>query len=174
MTAFTQKEKKGFLPLAPYNREHSLFYKNCEQCVEELKAPCILACDEVYNKENGGILRFCENCIVVDFGANGCLLCGECANACPNGVLDKKLAQEQNPNWNFFLKISEIHCLAYQKILCNTCKDVCYSILGRENAIVFNGLFYPEIKESCIGCAECVSKCPTQAILLFEKEKVEF
>lgn len=162
------------MPLAPYSQDYSLFYENCVQCVEKsLKAPCVLACDEVYNKENSGILYFNENCVVVDFSTKGCLLCGECAKSCPNDVLDKNLAEERNPNWNFSVKISETSCLAHQKILCNTCKDVCYSVLGKENAIKFVRLFYPEIKESCISCGECVSKCPTQAILLFEKERKE-
>lgn len=172
LTAFRRKEQRSFF--APYNLKRSLFYENCVHCAEEeMVKPCVLACNAVYNKENGGVLYFNENCIEIDFSAKGCLLCGECAKFCPSDVLDKALAQEKNPNWSFTIDISISNCLAHQKILCNTCKDICYSVLGRENAIEFQGLFYPEIKESCIGCGECVSKCPVQAIFLAEKERIE-
>ncbi len=169
---FKNEAQKGFIPLAPYNKEHSLFSKFCTTCASENpKPPCIVACDEVYNKENAGILRFLDGVVSVDFSVYGCKICGKCAKSCPHSVLDKELAQAQNPHWNFFVKISEMECLAHQKVMCNVCKDICYSVLGKDNAISFVGLFYPQIQESCIGCGECLRGCPTDAIVLLERER---
>ena len=99
-----------------------------------------------------------------------CIGCGECAKVCPKGVLEEESAKEQNPNWNFVVKINALTCLAYHKTLCCTCKDICYSILGKNQAIAFSGLFYPEIQGNCIGCGECIGACPARAIVLESKE----
>lgn len=140
------------------------------QCIAESQdrqTPCVQVCKEIYNKENkSGILKVTDNAVYIDFEKSGCKLCGECARSCQKNVLEEQLAKIQNPHWNFIVKINELECLAYQKTLCYTCKDICHSVLGKENAIVFAGLFYPEIQKNCIGCGECVGACPTQAIIL--------
>lgn len=170
-THILKGKTKGFLPLAPFNVERSLFNAFCTQCKEY---SCIKACDEVFKQENtSGILAFLNDVVQVDFSISGCKLCGECAKVCHSNVLSEALFLEQNPNWNFSVKIDATQCLAHQKTMCYTCKDICRSILGQENAIHFVGLFYPEILQHCIGCGECVHLCPTQAIYLDEIELIQ-
>ncbi|MDD6056404.1 MAG: 4Fe-4S binding protein [Helicobacter sp.] len=159
------RRKSGFLPLAPYNSNRSLFLEFCKTCKDK---PCLESCTKALKKDSG-ILKFVENCVIVDFSECGCILCGECAKVCENGVLDSSLAESGKANWNFKLKILD-SCLSYQKTMCFTCKDICASVLGRENAIKFYGMFYPEIMDNCINCGECVSVCPVKAITFAEVE----
>ncbi|TLD86995.1 4Fe-4S binding protein [Helicobacter sp. MIT 05-5294] len=174
-TTLLKPKSEGFTPLPPYILDYSLVFKFCALCVAQFQernkqTPCVQVCDEVYKQENKrGILKIKENKVCIEFEQSGCKLCGECAKACPHNVLDEGLAKAQNPHWNFAIRISEIACLAYQKTLCCVCKDVCYSVLGRQNAILFSGLFYPQIQANCIGCGECISVCPTNAIVLESK-----
>lgn len=175
-TTLLKAKSKGFMPLPPYNLERSLFSKFCVLCIQEAKeqnaqVPCVQICDEIYKQEHkSGILKIKDNAVYIEFEQNGCNLCGECAKVCPKNVLEENLAYSQNPHWNFIVKITEVACLAYQKTLCYVCKDICYSVLGQENAINFTGLFYPQIQKNCIGCGECISVCPTKAIVLESRE----
>ncbi|WP_104697816.1 MULTISPECIES: 4Fe-4S binding protein [unclassified Helicobacter] len=58
--------------------------------------------------------------------------------------------------------IDPISCLAYHKTICYSCRDIC------REYIHFNGLFFPEISQDCIGCEKCLSVCPSNAIFLKE------
>ncbi|MCE3038162.1 4Fe-4S dicluster domain-containing protein [Helicobacter anatolicus] len=58
--------------------------------------------------------------------------------------------------------INPLSCLAYHKIICYSCKDIC------KEHISFQGLFFPEILPSCDGCEKCLHLCPQNAIILKE------
>lgn len=154
-----QREADSWLPLPPYNADKSLFEKFCKEC----QKPCVSACEAVCQK---GILKVSEGIPYVDFSLEGCKLCGECARACPSGVLE----EGSESYWNFEVCIEELRCLGYQKTLCYTCKEACQSVLGSTKAIDFVGMFYPVINQNCIGCGVCVGVCPTQAIVLKERK----
>lgn len=154
-----QKKSNSWLPLPPYNQDKSLFEKFCKDC----EKPCVKACEAICQK---GILKIFDGIPYVDFSLEGCKLCGECAKACPNGVLE----EESESHWNFEVCIDELQCLGYHKTMCYTCKEACQSVLGSQKAIDFIGMFYPVINKNCIGCGFCVGVCPTQAIVLKERK----
>ena len=60
-------------------------------------------------------------------------------------------------------RIDPLSCLSYHQIVCYSCKDIC------KEHISFQGLFFPEILSSCIGCDRCIKICPQNAISLIEK-----
>ncbi|WP_104722478.1 4Fe-4S binding protein [Helicobacter mesocricetorum] len=161
-----QKEEKLFV-LPPYNFDRSLFYKSCQECQKD----CIEACNRVCKE---GIIKNNGEYVYVDFGIDGCKLCGECAIACPNGVLEVKEEEDwkNGANWNVAIVIEEDLCIAHQKTMCYTCKDICQSVLGISNAIEFIGLFYPKINQKCIGCGMCIKSCPSNAIGIVERGNV--
>ncbi len=61
--------------------------------------------------------------------------------------------------------------------ICNCCKDCCDTLrLWRDGAFpLVNATNYLSIidQETCIGCGECVERCPTEAILLNDEGKAE-
>lgn len=155
------KGGQSFVPLPPYNQNRDLF-SNCSLCQSE----CIEACSLEFKSVGGfGILRHNGKIPYIDFDINGCLLCGKCASACPNDVLE----EECEANFNFMVKIDELSCLAYNKTMCYTCKDMCVSQIGNKGAIEFLGMFYPRINSDCISCGFCISVCPTNSIILEER-----
>lgn len=169
MRSSTQKDKKPFVPLAPYNFNRDLFYKECLEC----EKPCIKACDDFCKEGNlkSGILKEIDGVVSVDFSISGCERCMECAKACEKGVLDVSV-ENSNTNWNFFVRIREDLCLAYQKTLCNSCKDICQGVNESRDIIKFAGLFYPEITDKCTGCGFCIAVCPTHSIQIIGEENV--
>ena len=167
LTKSKTQEEKPFVPFAPYNFNRDLFYKECITC----EKPCIEACD-IFCKEGNqksGILKEKDGIVSVDFSISGCERCMECAKACEKGVLDASV-ENSNTNWNFFVKIKEDLCLAYQKIMCNSCKDICQGVNDESDIIKFSGLFYPEITEKCTKCGFCISVCPTQSIQIIGEQ----
>ncbi|NLU35027.1 MAG: 4Fe-4S binding protein [Wolinella succinogenes] len=132
--------------LLPYIVDSSLLPKLCPSC----EAPCAKACEEEIITIDKGIPR-------LSFKERGCTFCQACALACPKGVLDASLPNKLNAE----VSIDVMACLAWQKTLCASCKEVC-----DEGAIIFLGLFRPEIAPSCTACGRCVGVCPTQAISL--------
>ncbi|MDA3968519.1 4Fe-4S dicluster domain-containing protein [Helicobacter ibis] len=154
------KEGQSFVPLPPYNQDRELF-SSCNSCQGE----CISACALELQSVGGiGVLKHNGKISYIDFGVNGCLLCGKCASACPSGVL----LEDCEANFNFMVKIDELNCLAYNKTMCYTCKDMCVSQMGNKGAIEFLGMFYPKINNECVSCGFCISVCPTNAIVLEE------
>lgn len=56
--------------------------------------------------------------------------------------------------------INPLTCLAYHKIVCYTCKDICREYIS------FQGLFFPEISADCTACGKCLNLCPQDSIAL--------
>lgn len=119
--------------------------KNCE-------GYCIEACEEkiIFKEENG--IPF------IKFEKSGCTFCQKCSENCPYNVINMEKYPDEKLNVKIF--IDKSRCFAWEKIICNSCSDICiYS------AVEFKGLFNPEILDhKCTGCGFCVVKCPATAI----------
>ncbi len=120
-------------------------FSTCNICKD---TPCINACDE-------GIIHIKENIPRLIFTSSGCSYCDDCANACENEVL----FVEEKRQIDAIFSINTTKCLAWNGVICSTCKDACY-----DNAIEFFGLFKPLINEKCTSCGFCVSPCPANAL----------
>lgn len=130
----------------PYFKDEVLFSQECSKC----DAKCASVCEE-------NIIKIAEDKTpYLSFELSGCTFCDECAKACDFGVLNI----ENRDNVNADVAISTSTCLAWNEVMCFSCKDPCL-----ENAIVFEGLFKPVIDMTkCTSCGFCVSRCPALAI----------
>ena len=150
-----KKETKQTLIRPPYYEDESSFDKECINCIE---TPCITFCEENI------IIKNEDNTPVIDFTLGGCTYCDECANACPNDVLDL----EYKKNIDAIIEINMLECLAWNQTMCFSCKDPCL-----DDAIHFFGMFKPVIQDdTCTSCGFCISVCPTNAITIKKKEEV--
>lgn len=131
----------------PYNEDISAFHKSCLECEDK---PCVTICEEKIIKLDGDKIPF------LSFERSGCTFCEECAKICPYEVL--VLNQEHIIKAKFSIDTNS--CLAWNNVMCSSCKDVCF-----EDAINFFGVFRPTIDmQSCTGCGFCYSVCPPYAI----------
>lgn len=147
-----KEEKETNVIRPPYSKNKDSFNKECISCEE---TPCITFCQE-------NIIVLDENHTpIIDFSKGGCTYCDECANACPNEVLnleDKTLIDSK-------FEIEMLQCLSWNNTMCFSCKDPCL-----DDAIEFLGMFRPSInQEKCTSCGFCVSVCPTNAISIKAK-----
>lgn len=149
-----EKSRRGFLKALakksqpkrlPYWQNLDDFTKICPSCEEK---PCINVCDE-------GIIFLHKNTPSISFKDSGCTYCDECARVCEKNVLHVK----SKKHINVTLSIDTSKCLAWNGVICSTCKDNC-----DENAIEFFGLFRPLINDKCTSCGFCVSPCPANAL----------
>jgi ferredoxin-type protein NapF len=137
----------------PYNKDISLFQKECPSCEDK---PCIPVCDEEIIKtlEDGTVF--------LDFSKRGCTYCDDCAKACPNDVL---VLDENIDRINAHIELDMTKCVAWHDVICSSCRDVCY-----DRAIKFLGMFRPEINyDNCTNCGFCVGVCPSYAITAISK-----
>lgn len=128
--------------------------------------------------------------------ADQCTRCGDCIDACPEGVLtigeggfpafDPRAGRgactfcracaevcpvelfrpSDERPWNLRARIETESCLAAAGIHCETCRDSC-----PEQAVRFSsrigGPPLPEVRSAvCNGCGACVATCPVEAISL--------
>ncbi len=145
-----QKEEESKTLLRPPYFIDEADFEKCSKCDEK---KCIEACEE-------NIILIKDGKPSLNFSESGCSFCDACAEACEAGVLNIE-AKRLLPK----LTIDMLGCLAWQKTICSMCKDVCL-----DNAIVFTGLFNPEINDECTGCGFCVGVCPTNAIKIGEEK----
>jgi len=140
------KPKSEAILRPPYNSDESLFHNECSNC----EGKCATVCEVE-------IIKIAEDKTpYLNFDNNGCTFCDDCVSACEFGVLSLEAKSNVNANIN----ISVSSCLAWNSVMCFSCKDPCL-----DNAIVFQGLFKPVIDESkCTACGFCISRCPASAI----------
>ena len=137
---------KKDIPL-PYCKDSS----DLESCKTCQNSPCIGVCPTNIIIKDGDRIH-------LDFGDGGCIFCKKCVEICESdalGVLDKDFG-------DFILakiNLDEAKCLAWNKILCSYCADVCDT-----KSIKFSAMLYPEISESCTKCGKCQSVCVADAI----------
>ena len=142
----TDKEETPILIRPPYNNDESLFDQQCHEC----DGKCATVC------ETDIIKIFDDKTPYLDFSKQGCTFCDECAIACEYGVLEV----ENMHNINAHFEISVAACVAWDGVMCMSCKDPCI-----DRAIIFQGLWKPVIDENkCTGCGFCASRCPVAAI----------
>ncbi|WP_201353675.1 ferredoxin-type protein NapF [Hydrogenimonas urashimensis] len=156
LSSAIKKEKQREKPVVrpPYNTDPSLFYKLCPDCSDKR---CAGVCEEeiIVIDERGTP--------TLDFSKNGCTFCDACADACDSGVLSDKTLNFVDTT----VEIDVLKCVAWHQVLCSSCKDPCL-----ENAIVFLGLFRPEIDmDRCTGCGWCRPVCPADAILFIPPKR---
>lgn len=132
----------------PYCDDVSLFQKHCILCETQ---PCVNVCEqEIIKIDEQGIPYLL-------FDDKGCTFCDDCFNACPEEFLNQELPHIQGE-----IELNVLKCLSWHQTMCFSCKDPCL-----EDAIVFLGLFRPEIDEAkCTNCGYCIGVCPTNAITI--------
>jgi len=141
-SSFLKRGEKSLTLHPPYHQN------DFSACLECESIDCVKACEEE-------IIQIQEGVPVLNFTSSGCTFCDECAKACKKGVLKVEFKTTLPPP-----KIAVLSCLAWNKTICNLCKEVCL-----DRAIEFVGLFNPQIDDKlCSGCGFCVGVCPTQAI----------
>jgi len=148
-----KKEKKDVVVRPPYFQSEDSFYKGCFECTD---TPCITFCEEniIVIKE--------DKTPVLDFKLGGCTYCDECAKVCPNDVLKV----EYKKSINVKVEIDIMRCMSWHQTMCFSCKDPCL-----DDAIDFLGMFRPSIDgEKCTNCGFCIGVCPSDAIVIKEKE----
>lgn len=122
-----------------------------EICIHCKDQPCIAHCPENIITLNP------DNLPTLDFSENGCVFCGKCVETCFEHNGEHTGFQREREQTQVIMKISVNTCLAWNKSICYSCKDVC------PKEIKYLGMFYPEII-SCNGCGLCLSRCPNGAI----------
>jgi ferredoxin-type protein NapF len=166
-----RKQEEPVIIRPPYydlNQEESLFHQVCQYCT----GICATVCEE-------DIIKISEDKTpYLDFSKSGCTFCDKCAVVCSEQELfdEENIAIEKNvlnvvyiSNVNVSIMIENESCLAWDKVMCFSCKEPCL-----ENAITFEGLFKPVIDESkCTSCGFCISRCPTEAIKIGNTVSVE-
>ena len=147
-------KKSGVVVRPPYFREGEDFSK-CIEC----EGFCVEKCET-------NIIKIGEDKTPsLDFSQNGCTFCDACALACPEDVLEL----EYKNGVDVTIEIDPKKCMSWSKSICFSCKDPCL-----DNAIEFSGMFYPEIvADRCTSCGFCIKYCPTEAIIIKEKEREE-
>jgi ferredoxin-type protein NapF len=155
---FSQKGKVQPVITMPWMLPLETFTDKCTRCSE-----CIDVCPEsVLEKGDGGFPT-------INFQKGECTFCGDCVDACDMPVFKSK---EEKP-WDLVAEIVKDAsasvsldgaCMAYQGVMCQSCKDVCDVRAVKLNYSAL-GMPVPEVNnELCTGCGACVSVCPTSAI----------
>jgi len=144
-----KKEKQEIILRPPYYKNIDSFSKECISCEDK---PCIASCPEKI------IILSEDGTPKLSFGESGCTYCDECAINCPKDVLNV----ENKQLINVTVEINMFGCVSWRDTMCFSCKDPCL-----EDAIEFLGIYKPTINnEKCTSCGFCVSRCPTDAIVV--------
>jgi len=142
--------KKNDTVHLPWVKSDIVFTDDCTRCDK-----CIQACDtHIIVKGDGGFPE-------VNFSIDECTFCKQCIDACPEPLF----TSTENAPWSITASI-EKHCMAYQGIWCQSCKDACDPQAISFTMSIGNAP-QPVIDiNACTGCGACVSPCPSDAILV--------
>ncbi|MES9929469.1 MAG: ferredoxin-type protein NapF [Candidatus Thiodiazotropha sp. 6PDIVS] len=137
----------------PWSQSEWAFTEQCQRCDD-----CINICpNKIIKTGSGGFPA-------IDFSYNHCSFCGECVKACQHQALSFA-SDLTTPPWLLNVEINTT-CLSRNGVVCRSCGDVC-----EESAISFKletgGRSTPLLdQQSCTGCGECVSVCPSRSITI--------
>lgn len=134
----------------PWAIDESLFTEICTNCGD-----CISVCPT-------DIIKLARaNFPIIDFSANECLFCGDCADACEPKAL---LKSPQRKPWAIKADINEKTCITFQGVECRGCYDPCEARAIKMPPRL-GGISIPLVSRAdCTGCGACVSVCPVDAI----------
>lgn len=152
------RRSKALGPPPPWHAGR-LQRETCETC----EHPCVAACEmdiiRLHGPEHG-----LAGTPFLNFEGGGCSFCHACVDACPMEV--EEHAQDQPRIGQAFLDRQA--CLAWQGVLCMSCKFAC----GWQ-AIDLDAKSRPVMNaELCTGCGMCVGVCPKQAISIVSPDGV--
>ena len=135
----------------PWLKSVEQFIDQCTQC-----GACTEQCPEnIISQGSGGYPT-------VDFTRGECTFCQACTQRCPEQLFDTQQAQP----WQLQPEITA-QCFAEQKILCQSCGDVCDSQAIRFQYLN-SSIPQPIVDiDACNGCGACVSSCPAKAINVY-------
>ncbi|MBT4890816.1 MAG: ferredoxin-type protein NapF [Rhodospirillales bacterium] len=126
-------------------------------------ASCVDACPEgIIIKGRGGIPE-------ISFASGECTFCGDCAKACPVGLLGlvSNKDEVQRPHWELHLSVSDV-CISDKGVVCHICPEKCDAkAIGFDRTAARGILGKPNINQSiCTGCGACIAPCPVGALSL--------
>ncbi len=138
--------------------ESDAFVNACGQC-----GHCALACAE-------GIIQLDPAGLpTVSFKDHGCTFCGDCADVCPTGALDR--ADGRAP-WRLKASI-KANCLSFTGTDCRICGEHCEAQAIRFRPLG-QGRLLPEVDIGrCSGCGACQAVCPAKAIAVHAPNQKE-
>ncbi len=145
----SKEEIKDVVIRPPYYFEEEDF----DKCIECEDKKCASVCDENI------IIILEDGTPTLDLTTpTGCTFCDECAEVCEFYVLQVDSVK----NIDALIEIDILKCLAWNQTMCFSCKEPCL-----DNAIEFLGMFRPTIDQNrCTSCGFCISRCPTNAIII--------
>ncbi|MGL4473395.1 MAG: ferredoxin-type protein NapF [Shewanella sp.] len=134
----------------PFSRTDADFTDLCNRC-----QLCIPAC------ETGILIAGDGGFVEVDFTKGECTFCGKCQQACEAPVFNP----EQAKPWSHLAVVAH-HCLAFEGVMCQTCRDNC-DVTAIRFDLHAKPAPTPHINpDLCNGCGACVASCPVQAITM--------
>jgi ferredoxin-type protein NapF len=150
-----QVSQSAFRP--PWAVDEASFQNTCDGCDK-----CVEKCPEKILKSTA------DGLVEVHFDDTGCTFCGECVSVCPTGALSKTIAPA------LLLKANvQGSCIALHGVMCRLCEEACEVVAIRFRPGL-NGKSYPLIQDdACNGCGACVSRCPTNSILMAQQNDIK-
>lgn len=106
-----------------------------------------------------GAISIIDGVAVID--EEKCVMCGKCMEVCPKGIIISKPQKHEiivECNSKDFGKAVKEKC-SVGCIGCGLCAKAC-----KFDAIEFENKIAKINPEKCVGCMECVQKCPTKVI----------